>query len=554
MNKRLKVLLCVIGIFLVTSILIGISYAYYVFSVSQSESNAIITDCFRITYTDENPINLNNQIPLGDKEAKKLTPYTFTITNVCNHAIDYDVNIETLNTTTVDLNGVRVRLNNFKSQILGSIEDNDSSVIYNSGVLSSKTIKHGSIVANGSKTYDLRVYIDENSTVAESASKSFSSKVVVSTRLNPNYSEGKLVSGAYFNSKIKKLVNSNASYYTADSVIKGFVKSDNPPLESDNYIDVSDASSDYPIYAWFNDEDSMIYLYSKNNIIYMNENIINQFYNFAGIKNLDLSMFDTSKVNNMSNAFSQMINLETINFGSNFDTSNVKNMSGIFRNDTKIANLDVSFFDTTNVTDMSYMFYDLSNLEELNLGDDFNTSKVTDMSLMFASLSKINTLDLSMIDTSNVSNMSSMFENIVISDLNLSTFNTSKVTNMSQMFNYATINNLNLLSFDTSNVIDMSCMFENTKNLEIIDISSFDTSNVTKMGSMFYYSSNLKTVYVGDNWSTSNVNNSARMFEGSTKLVGGAGTTYSVNHVDAEYARIDDPDNGNPGYFTLKTN
>jgi surface protein len=175
------------------------------------------------------------------------------------------------------------------------------------------------------------------------------------------------------------------------------------------------------------------------------------------------------------------------------------------------------------------------------------------MSLMFASLRKINTLDLSMIDTSNVSDMHSMFENSVISDLNLSTFNTSKVTDMSQMFNYATINNLNLLSFDTSNVIDMSYMFENTKNLEIIDISSFDTSNVTKMGFMFYYSSNLKTVYVGDNWSTSNVNNSARMFEGSTKLVGGAGTTYDANHTDKEYAHVDSG-TSNPGYFTLKTN
>jgi hypothetical protein len=42
------------------------------------------------------------------------------------------------------------------------------------------------------------------------------------------------------------------------------------------------------------------------------------------------------------------------------------------------------------------------------------------------------------------------------------------------------------------------------------------------------------------------------MFDNSTKLVGGSGTVYNSSNVDKTYARIDDPDNGNPGYFTYK--
>ena len=110
-----KIILIVFGILLTTSILIGISYAYYKFNVSQSGSNAIRSDCFRVLYTDENPINLVKTIPLSDSDASELTPYTFTINNVCNHSIDYDVNIETLDDSTIDLNAVRVKLNNFKS-------------------------------------------------------------------------------------------------------------------------------------------------------------------------------------------------------------------------------------------------------------------------------------------------------------------------------------------------------------------------------------------------------------------------------------------------------
>jgi hypothetical protein len=63
----------------------------------------------------------------------------------------------------------------------------------------------------------------------------------------------------------------------------------------------------------------------------------------------------------------------------------------------------------------------------------------------------------------------------------------------------------------------------------------------------------LKEIYVGNNWNINNDLSSNIIFYGDTNLVGGAGTTYDQNHIDAEYARVDDPENGKPGYFTLKT-
>jgi len=53
-----------------------------------------------------------------------------------------------------------------------------------------------------------------------------------------------------------------------------------------------------------------------------------------------------------------------------------------------------------------------------------------------------------------------------------------------------------LSSFDTSNVTNMSYMFEGCTGLTNLDLSSFDTSKVTNMGSMFYNMTNLKTIYV----------------------------------------------------------
>ena len=55
------------------------------------------------------------------------------------------------------------------------------------------------------------------------------------------------------------------------------------------------------------------------------------------------------------------------------------------------------------------------------------------------------------------------------------------------MFYYcSSLKTLNLSSFNTSNVTDMSKMFNECSSLEELNISYFNTSNVTKKGGMFY--------------------------------------------------------------------
>jgi len=87
--------------------------------------------------------------------------------------------------------------------------------------------------------------------------------------------------------------------------------------------------------------------------------------------------------------------------------------------------------------------------------------------------------------------------------------------------------------------------------LSSIDVSNFDTRNVNDMKFMFFGCSALATIYADEaKWSTVNVNNGDDMFTGCTNIVGGNGTTFNANHTDAEYARIDKPEQ--PGYFTQK--
>ncbi len=330
------------------------------------------------------------------------------------------------------------------------------------------------------------------------------------------------------------------------------------------------------------------------------------FYNCASLKNLKLSSdFKTSNVWTMNSMFKNCESLTTLDLSS-FNTSNVKNMNSMFNNCKRFATLDLSSFDTSNVTDMGNMFAGCTNLKSLDVSK-FNTSNVKDMNGMFSNCNQLPELIVSNFDTSNVTNMNSMFRNCSkLSKLDLTSFDTSKVTSMGSMFNYCDgLTRLDLSSsFDTSNVRDMGYMFYcctklesldvsgfNTKNatnmpdmfrccyklttldlrgfntskvtnmremfykcivLTTLDLSSFDTSKVTNMEGMFYSCNPLKTIYAGDGWNTAAVYSSANMFYDCSALIGGSGTTYDSSHTDKTYARIDDPDNGKPGYLTYK--
>ncbi|MCI7332446.1 MAG: BspA family leucine-rich repeat surface protein [Mollicutes bacterium] len=225
----------------------------------------------------------------------------------------------------------------------------------------------------------------------------------------------------------------------------------------------------------------------------------------------------------------------------------VTSMSYMFSG-SEATTIDLSSFDTSKVTDMTGMFERSHEITTLDLSS-FDTSNVTSMFSMFSECAAT-TLDLSNFDTSNVTNMSGMFSESAATTIDLSKFNTSKVTNMANMFKGCKATTLDLSSFNTKNVNDMSFMFDNS-SATTIDLSGFDTSKVTDMERMFYLNSNLKTIYASDNFNTNAVTSSDGMFDNSTNLVGGAGTTYNRSYIDKRYARIDGG-TSSPGYFTAK--
>ena len=205
----------------------------------------------------------------------------------------------------------------------------------------------------------------------------------------------------------------------------------------------------------------------------------------------------------------------------------------IFQNYTGTS-LDLSWLDTSNMTDMTSMFENCSSLTSLDVSG-FNTSNATDMTLMFYNCKNLTSLDVSSFNTSKVTRMRNTFgylENI--SSLDVSLFDTSKVTSMEQMFlNCSKLTSIDLSNFNTSNVTRMYGMFKECSSLTSLDVSNFDTSQVTSMAYMFYGCKSLTSLTFGSNFNTSSVTNMNQMFYNCPKLKNIVGTLNMQNVTSA---------------------
>ena len=190
-----------------------------------------------------------------------------------------------------------------------------------------------------------------------------------------------------------------------------------------------------------------------------------------------------------------------------------ESMIDYFGDFNKMTSIDLSALDTSEVTNMSGMFGGCDGLTSLDVSK-LDTSKVTNMSAMFEGCSSLTSLDVSNFDTSKVTDMSYMFhECSSLTSLDLSTFDTSQVTNMSYMFGGCSgLTSLDVSKFNTSQVTNMEGMFASCNNLANIDLSSFDTSKVTNMSQMFNHCHNLKSVNLSSSFDTSSVIDMQQMF------------------------------------------
>ena len=270
----------------------------------------------------------------------------------------------------------------------------------------------------------------------------------------------------------------------------------------------------------------------------------------ANISDIGNNSVIVEKYNNVGEICKALgnVTIKNIVFEESFKTYAPTSLKEFFYNCKTLETISgLEYLNTANITDMSSMFQECSNLKFLDF-TNFDTKNVSNMYFMFNGCSTLTSLDLTNFNTKNVSNMNGMFCDCSnLTSLDLTNFNTAKVTNMGNMFlGCSNLTSLDLTNFNTAKVTDMHGMFKGCSALTSLDLTNFNTAEVRDMNRMFYMldesSTALTTIYVSDNFVTTNVQNGENMFKNCTKLKGFK--KYFLLYTDHQYA------NYKTGYFT----
>ena len=196
--------------------------------------------------------------------------------------------------------------------------------------------------------------------------------------------------------------------------------------------------------------------------------------------------------------------------------------------------LDIQSGESVHFDNASYMCYNNARIDDLK-----NVIKVcsgaSNMSNMFSNSNVLpGTLDLSELDTSNVTNMAGMFSGCSkLESVIFGTYDTQKNTNIQYMFqNCYKLINVDWGGINTSNVTTANGVFYNCRELTSIDISNIDSSNFTMDALFFQGCTNLTKVIINRQ---DIFKMTATSFFANTPIASGTGYVYVPDNMVETY-------------------
>lgn len=214
-----------------------------------------------------------------------------------------------------------------------------------------------------------------------------------------------------------------------------------------------------------------------------------------------------------------------------------------------ITDIDVSCIDTSEMTSMANMFADMTTATTIDVGG-FNTSKVTNMNGMFGNCVSCTTIDVSGFNTSNVKNVFAMFNSCnALITLDVSNFDVSKVDNMGKMFIHCkALQALDVSKWNTSQVVSMFYLFYNCQTLTTLDLSNFDLTNTKQIDGILGMCTHLSDITFGEGWGK----NTASLYLDLSSCASAVSYKLTDNTFNSMLNMYDRVTNGLTNTFTIK--
>ena len=182
-KKKIKIYY---GLLITLVVFMGVSYAWFRLKLTQTNSNVIGTrTCLDASLTeDTSKITLSDAFPISDEDGLKQTPFTFTLKNNCDSYVKVYITIDSKYRTST--NGAYLKDSFLKVNLSSKGTTDGSSVLLGGQTLTELegTNKGYILVTTGlkaseEKSYDLRVWMDGETSIADGLNKNWEGKIVV---------------------------------------------------------------------------------------------------------------------------------------------------------------------------------------------------------------------------------------------------------------------------------------------------------------------------------------------------------------------------------------
>ena len=173
-NNRKEITILSLVIVFVLTILLSSSYAWFTVTAESNNTTTIKVGDLNLAFTDNNQdVELLNKTPISIDDAFEEDGYTFTLTNTGSIKSKYTVVLE-----DKELNDGESRLDNkYVRYILKS--GNSTKIGFISDLVEGKLVE-GILVKNGEVTYNLKLFLDEDTFDKDAAGKILKKEIKIS--------------------------------------------------------------------------------------------------------------------------------------------------------------------------------------------------------------------------------------------------------------------------------------------------------------------------------------------------------------------------------------
>ena len=210
----------------------------------------------------------------------------------------------------------------------------------------------------------------------------------------------------------------------------------------------------------------------------------------ANMENIDLSeMITSNKLTEINNLFSYCTNLKTTKFSSSLDTSNVTNAWSVYANCKNIESVDLSMLNLSNVYRIQKFFQECNKLKTIKLPSNFgkgnNTPKNIDQFFFRCYALEDNQIQqvINILNHQLIENTYRLcYECKSLTSIDLSQMNLSYSDKLTEMFkNCDNLKTVKLPAFGLNSVVYMTGMFSNCKLLNNIILPASILDNTIKV-------------------------------------------------------------------------